>query len=200
MKKFITLPFVLWVMYSIHFPYSGSGSGTSGDPYLVASASQLNKVRNDLTAYYKQTADIDISGYSNRTKIGTSTSSYFSGNSNSHRSYLFTEATPPSSIVQYRLKQIDNDDGPFKYSQSVEIEVGVTAKELTLLLNYPNPFNPVTTIEFTVPQDGHATLGIYNIVGRLVEILFDGDVKAGYVQKAFFDALKLASGVYFSQL
>jgi len=41
-----------------------SGSGTELDPYLVTSAADLNDVRNDLTAYYKQTVNIGLSGYS----------------------------------------------------------------------------------------------------------------------------------------
>ena len=41
----------------------GGGTGTSADPYLVEDAADLNAVRNDLTAYYKQTANIDLSGY-----------------------------------------------------------------------------------------------------------------------------------------
>jgi len=69
-----------------------------------------------------------------------------------------------------------------------------------LFQNYPNPFNPTTTIEFSVPQDGRATLKIYNTLGQLVATIFDGDVKAGYLQKAVFTASKLSSGIYFSRL
>ena len=46
------------------------GSGTTLDPYQVATASDLNDVRNDLHAYYIQTADIDLSGYANWVPIG----------------------------------------------------------------------------------------------------------------------------------
>ncbi len=68
------LSFYLVFFASIRlFAFSGSGSGTSGDPYLVTSASQIDEVRNNLTTYYKQTIDIDISGYSNWSKIGTTT-------------------------------------------------------------------------------------------------------------------------------
>lgn len=49
----------------------GGGSGTSASPYLVEDAADLNAVRNNLTAYYEQTADIDLSGYANWTPIGT---------------------------------------------------------------------------------------------------------------------------------
>jgi len=51
--------------------FIGSGSGTEGSPYIVTSAAELNDVRNDFTAYYRQTADINLSGYPTWTPIGT---------------------------------------------------------------------------------------------------------------------------------
>jgi len=71
---------------------------------------------------------------------------------------------------------------------------------LQLFQNYPNPFNPTTTIEFTVPKDGHATVTVYNSLGQQVATLFDGVAQAGYVQQAIFDGKGLSSGVYFSRL
>ncbi len=71
---------------------------------------------------------------------------------------------------------------------------------LSLAQNYPNPFNPTTTIEFTVPKDGHVSLTIYNSLGQLVATVFDGEARAGYIQRATFDASQLASGAYFSRL
>ena len=71
---------------------------------------------------------------------------------------------------------------------------------LDLLQNYPNPFNPVTTIEFTVPKDGNAKLSVYNSLGQMVAMLYDGFAQVGYVQKATFDGSQLSSGVYYSRL
>ena len=122
-----------------------------------------------------------------------------SGTSSAPKEYTFTDANLASGRYAYRLNQIDRN-GAFKYSQSSEIEVGLVPKELTLSQNYPNPFNPSTTIEFTVPEDGRASLKIYNTIGQLVATAFDGDVKAGYIQKVTFIASHLSSGVYFSRL
>ena len=79
-KKLITIvmtfAIVLSLLPALSIPakaFSGSGSGTLGDPYLVSTAAQLNDVRNDLSAYYKQTADINVSGYANWARIGNST-------------------------------------------------------------------------------------------------------------------------------
>ncbi len=121
------------------------------------------------------------------------------GTSNSPHEYSYSDANLSSGRYAYRLKQIDQD-GSYKYSESNEIEIGLAPRELTLAQNYPNPFNPTTTIEFTVPENGHVLLRVYNSLGQLVATVFDGTVQAGYIQKTTFNASQLSSGVYFSRL
>jgi subtilisin family serine protease len=65
--------------------------------------------------------------------------------------------------------------------------------------NYPNPFNPTTKISFDVPKQAFVTLKIYDIAGREVAKLADGQYNTG-VHTVIFDASKLASGVYFYRL
>ncbi|MFA6437799.1 MAG: cellulase family glycosylhydrolase [Bacteriovoracaceae bacterium] len=48
-----------------------------------------------------------------------------------------------------------------------------------LAQNFPNPFNPSTTIRFDVPHQSHVTIKIYSILGQLVETLVDGTIEAG---------------------
>ncbi len=64
---------------------------------------------------------------------------------------------------------------------------------------YPNPFNPVTTIPFTLPQAGHFTLQVYNLRGQLVQTLANTDFAAGE-HRVRFDGRALASGVYLVRL
>ena len=68
-----------------------------------------------------------------------------------------------------------------------------------LLGNYPNPFNPLTTISFSLPAAGAVDLAIFNVNGREVAHLVDGWREAGS-QEVTFDASGLASGVYFCKL
>jgi hypothetical protein len=70
---------------------------------------------------------------------------------------------------------------------------------MTLEPNWPNPFNPVTTIAFTLPETAVARLSVYNLAGTRVATLVDGLTGAGFHQ-ASFDASNLASGVYFYTL
>jgi hypothetical protein len=66
--------------------------------------------------------------------------------------------------------------------------------------NYPNPFNPTTTITFTLAKSGYTTLKVYDILGREVAALVNGEMKAGIVNTVTFNASKVASGVYFYRL
>ena len=58
--------------------FSGAGEGTKASPYQISSAEQLNEIRNNLTACYELTSDIDISAYSNWQPIGDD-ENYFEG-------------------------------------------------------------------------------------------------------------------------
>jgi len=78
--------------------------------------------------------------------------------------------------------------------------INETPRHWFLAQNYPNPFNPSTTIQFTVPNDGRATLKVYNAIGQEVATLFDGVATAGQYHEAIFDASHLSSGIYFSRL
>ena len=120
------------------------------------------------------------------------------GSSSSPRSYSYTDNRVAAGNYSYRLKQVDRN-GDFIYSKSVQADI-LVPRELTLQQNYPNPFNPSTTIEFTIPEDGKATLKIYDGVGREVATLVEGNLTAGVLQRAEFDASKLPSGVYYSKL
>lgn len=71
--------------------------------------------------------------------------------------------------------------------------------EYVLAQNFPNPFNPATRIEFGMPQAGHVTLEVYNMLGELVATLVDAEKTAGYHQVAF-DGTRFASGIYFYRL
>lgn len=63
------------------------------------------------------------------------------------------------------------------------------------LTSYPNPFNPMTTINYQLPKDGTVSIKVYDIIGKEVATLVNEQKSAGYY-KIDFDASKLTSGVY----
>ncbi len=65
--------------------------------------------------------------------------------------------------------------------------------------NFPNPFNPSTTIKFSLPRDGHVSLNVYDVSGHLVAKVLDRDMTEGD-HEVGFRADGLASGVYFYRL
>jgi len=74
-----------------------------------------------------------------------------------------------------------------------------TPEQFTLAQNYPNPFNPSTTISFTLPESGYVTLKIYDIRGKEIATLVNGELNAGtYNYK--WNAANLASGTYLYRL
>lgn len=84
--------------------------------------------------------------------------------------------------------------------EKVETGSGLPTK-FAITKNYPNPFNPSTTIEFTIGKAAHTKLAIYNIVGQKVKTLYDQEFKQG-TYKATWNGVDdygqaVASGMYF---
>jgi hypothetical protein len=71
--------------------------------------------------------------------------------------------------------------------------------EFALEHNYPNPFNPSTTIKYALPTESKVTLHVFNVLGQEVATLVDLTQAAGYYE-AKWDALQSASGVYFFRI
>ena len=195
------------------FGYFTLGSATASNP-LPVQMSKFTVTSKRLSAVLDWTTATEVNCYgfdverkavsSQQSAVGNSEFTKIgfvkgAGTSNVSHAYSYSDQPGTSGSYSYRIKQVDND-GTFEYYSPVESEVGVAAKVLTLGQNYPNPFNPSTKIEFTLPQDGHALVRVFNTVGQVVATLFDGVAQAGRYYQVSFDASKLSSGVYYSRL
>jgi hypothetical protein len=164
---------------------------------------------NRLSAELKWSTATEIENYGfdieRRAEVGKDTLwakvGFVSGNgtSNAPHDYSYTDANLPSGRYAYRLKQLDLS-GTYRYYKTTEVEIGLAAKVLTLSNNYPNPFNPSTNIEFTLPSDGRVVLKVYNILGQEVAELYDGEAQAGRILRVRFDATGMSTGLYFYRL
>ena len=69
---------------------------------------------------------------------------------------------------------------PLTVGTAVVLSQDAVPTEFGLSQNYPNPFNPSTVIDFSVAKDSYVSLNVYDITGRLVSTLVDGNMSTGY--------------------
>lgn len=122
------------------------------------------------------------------------------GNSNSIDSVIIM--WPSGTIDRYGNTEVN------KFYEAVEgqsLSVGVSQlgteipQKYSLYQNYPNPFNPVTKINYDVARSGYVELKVFDIAGREIASLVNGNYSPG-MYSVDFDATAFSSGVYFYTL
>ena len=83
--------------------------------------------------------------------------------------------------------------------ESVEVSILVMPTEFNLSPAYPNPFNPVTTLKYSLPSKAQVSIIVYNIQGGEVEVLLNENKDFGY-HSTKWNADKYSSGLYFVQM
>jgi len=102
--------------------------------------------------------------------------------------------------VEYVVNEKDLE----QYFARIDSRVTATPMQSALLQNFPNPFNPVTTVRFQLASAGNVRLSIYNVRGQLVKTLVNSKLQAGYYEHKW-DGVndhgqRVSSGVYFYKL
>ncbi len=125
--------------------------------------------------------------------------------------WTYTDTVPTDNTnYYYFVKIIQNDQDAtwsspiwFNVNTSIATDVagGSVPRKLELHQNRPNPFNPTTMIRFEIPSKAKTRLEIYDVSGRLVRTLVDGEIAAG-THEATWDGTdnvghNVSSGVYF---
>jgi len=87
-----------------------------------------------------------------------------------------------------------------RYQPDYSARAGTAPNDFRLYDNYPNPFNPATTIAFDLPVATHVNLTIINALGQTVETLVDQDMGPGHQEVQWVSSSDHASGVYFYRL
>jgi YVTN family beta-propeller protein len=116
-------------------------------------------------------------------------------------SYAFDDdKVRPNRTYYYKLQEVSKDVngqmfGPYTF---------VSVARFVLEQNAPNPFNPTTVIRFTLPEDSHVRLAIYDVGGRLVRTLVDDKRMADFYEITWDgrdgSGNSVASGVYFYRI
>jgi len=193
---------------------------SSGGSYVVQSGFWYN-------AAISSTVDVAITSFAGRLaddaivlswRVTASTpfigfNIYRSDGDNEELKKINTELIPPDAGDEYR----DEDVVPgktynyqigavdeFSESYSFILTLSMPPKPLTLDQNYPNPFNPSTTISFYLPAAQRVALIVYDVQGRRVKTLIDGNKEMG-THKIVWNGTNdrgadVGSGVYFYRL
>lgn len=111
--------------------------------------------------------------------------------------YSFNDENVITGIYKYQLKQIDFD-GSVDYSDIIEVLFG-NPMTFSLEQNFPNPFNSVTIINYSIAEHSFVVLKVYNTLGEEVAILLNEEKDAGKYSLRF-NAQELPSGVYLYKL
>lgn len=105
-------------------------------------------------------------------------------------------------IYRFAISALDLSTNESKLSAAAKAVVtginvtGEVPKEFSLAQNFPNPFNPSTTLQYSLPIRSFVRLEVFNILGERVATLVSGEMPAG-VHEVNFDASGLSSGIYF---
>ncbi len=172
-----------------------------GDTFLTLNKVPFAPSSGEFQTFFDNVTNDTILGVPTRLKHFDEYSLYESG-------YVLAKGFGISAIF---------DSWDFGYSKTTLVYAEISGKEygtkivvgvkggpavpvvFNLFQNYPDPFNPTTTVTYELPFGGNVTLKIYDILGREVATLVDGKEAAGF-HSAILNAGKLASGAYFCRL
>jgi hypothetical protein len=120
------------------------------------------------------------------------------------KGYMEAGKVPSFKILRNNeLINLEGDIPAFENNQlymlSSLTEAVALPESFSLDRAYPNPFNPTTTLSFAIPVDSEVSLSVYNLQGREVSTLIDGNMDAGY-HSVVWDADSYSSGVYFVKM
>ena len=198
--------------------WSGSGSGSTGSTEAGAIANapeNLQATAGDAEVTLRWDAPnndsgADITGYAYRYKESggdfiayTDIPDSGPGEANA-RSYTVTELTNGLEYV-FHVRALNQHGGGLPAEETVTLPGIVSSEseelptEVVLWGNYPNPFNPETTIRYALPQAGQVHLAVYDLLGHEVAILVDRSKPAGN-HTVRFGADNLPSGLYVYRL
>ena len=158
--------------------------------------------------------ETDISGYRVYKKLTTACcgikTTYVYTTATSFTDNDFTIVGPrfAKDKAEYWIVAIDNDNNlsveTDDYNtignssiawKTISVENDNNLNEFKLFRNYPNPFNPITRIEYQIPKESQVTIKVYNTLGKEIATLVDERLSVGkyYVD---FDGSNLSSGIY----
>ncbi len=158
-------------------------TGTNGDPkhesvmrQMVADANgETFSIANQETKSFKRPFTLDAGWKSSNCAV-----------------VAFVQAQDSKAIIQAAVKNVSDMISEVRQENTVP-------DMFSLEQNYPNPFNPSTTIRYSIPASGTVTLAVYDLLGREVATLINGEQPAGR-SEVQWDASHAGSGIYYYKM
>jgi len=117
--------------------------------------------------------------------------------------YILNDSHPFTNIKIAEMKVNEYSIGGIlidnSITRNISLQINNMPNNFMLYENYPNPFNPSTTIHFDLAIDGFVEIIIYNVKGEKVETLINENMPFGY-HKIIWDASSYSSGMYFMKM
>jgi FlgD Ig-like domain len=180
--------------------FSKVGSFSTCEPVAVAISSFNASAKNDivtLRGVFRSNLPVDVVNVYRA--VGSGSFIRVDAVSPTGTTFNYTDRVSAGNY-RYQIGVVDADG---EYMSAIQT-VSVKALSASLAQNEPNPFNPETTIRYTVPAAGNVTINIYDASGRLVRTLLDGSSPAGSHNVTWNGVdnhnSQVSSGVYFYRL
>jgi hypothetical protein len=189
---------------------SEPATGRSVDNVAPGAPLQLmaQRIGADVHLIWNQNHDLDLDKYKVYRKTSSGVTAIPANFLSDAIDTVIVDAAAPPSVLYYIVTAIDTHDNQSAKSNEASVSpvtgVDDTPRSYTLSVsNYPNPFNPRTTVKYTVPSRGHVSVKIYDATGACVATLVDKDHAAGAYTVDWNGVAygsPLASGVYFARI
>ena len=184
----------IFTVNRIFFNYGGGGSTSAvkGKAFYSTDNWSTKTLLNTDSAFVYPNST--VTPYSKAINVAVPKGAIFS-----LRIYPFWVLATAGSNSKYSVLDTVTIAGTTAIASTVERTQNGIPERFELQQNYPNPFNPTTAISFLLSANSLVTLKVYDVLGKEVATLVNGQLSAGSYQTTF-DASHLSSGVYLYQL
>ncbi len=165
----------------------------------------LLRSQNELPANWTSSLCFDVNCYPPNVDSVTTTEILPPGDTIEVSVHFYPDLTlPGTGHVQIQLGSLNHPDVRTIINETAttiatNIQNSNIIRKFALNQNYPNPFNPNTTITYSIPERSNVKLKVYNITGKEITTLVNGEKEAG-TYNIDFNAAKLSSGIYFYEI
>ena len=189
--------------------YNGDVLGYTGGALMRKSGGTWTNVSMPSQLFFPSISSVSVDGtgaifaaFTDFNSVGLGI--FYTTNNGSSWTNLGFDSVNVTSLVSFgdSTFALTSTSGAYYISKTPLTSVHTAAanpQSYSLAQNYPNPFNPKTTITFSISKSSIVDLKIYDLLGREVETLINGEMTAGEHQVSF-DASRFASGIYFYRL